>query len=116
MEFDKTLSLVQNDHLWMDYDTSFCNRIIHWETAYHINSILRYKHEILLERNQWPEVDFFIHLPFTTLKTDLITNIDKVDSINFNFDDIFKVNENDISKNDIRFNLNYQTVSYIKHV
>lgn len=109
MEFDKTLSLVQNDHVWMDYDTSFCNRLVYWETAFHISSVLNYEHEVLLERNQWPEVNFFINLPLTSLKTDLFTNIDKIDSQIFNLEDIFDFNKKLINKNDIRFNLNYET-------
>jgi hypothetical protein len=109
MEFDKTLSLVQNDHLWMDYDTSFCNRIIHWETAYHINTVLNFNYEILLDREQWPEVNFFLNLPYTSLKNDLINNIDKLDTEDYSFVDIFNLTKNISKKNDIRFNLNYQT-------
>lgn len=38
-----------------NYDTSLCNRILHWELAYLISKAKEYSHTIILEEMYWPE-------------------------------------------------------------
>lgn len=48
-------------------DTGLCNRLLHWETAYHIINQPKHKdYKILLQKKIWPELDL-ISLPHTYL-------------------------------------------------
>jgi hypothetical protein len=68
MDYKKTLSWVNVGYVWLDFDTAFCNRIVNWEIAYHLKETLGEGHQILMEKNEWPEVNNdFILLPNTSL-------------------------------------------------
>lgn len=71
MKHDKSLSWIDDNNGWNDFDTGFCNRVVNWEVAYYIKEKLNESHQIVLDRDHWPEVEDFIFLPNTTLKSNL---------------------------------------------
>ena len=71
MKLDKSLSWVDDNLGWNNFDTGFCNRVVNWEVAYYIKDKLNEQHQIVLDRYCWPEVEDFIFLPNTSLKSNL---------------------------------------------
>lgn len=47
-----------------EYDTGLCNRILHWEIAHDLNKKNDFKFDIIVENDQWPELEL-IDLPHT---------------------------------------------------
>lgn len=65
MEYLKTLRWFEPFGGWNNYDTGFCNRLLHWEVAYEINKNNNFQYKILLPKVDWPELEL-ISLPYTT--------------------------------------------------
>ena len=53
-----------SDIRWSNNDTGLCNRLLHWELAYIINSKLGFDFNILCQYKIWPELDL-LDLPYT---------------------------------------------------
>lgn len=68
MDHKKTLSWINKNYEWLNFDTAFCNRIVNWEIAYYLKETLGEGHHILMEKNEWPEIsNDFIFFPDTSL-------------------------------------------------
>lgn len=51
-----------------NYDTGFCNRLLHWELAYLINKAKGYSYSIIVEEQYWPELKL-LNIPNTKATT-----------------------------------------------
>lgn len=92
MNLDKSLCWIDDNNGWNDFDTGFCNRVVNWEVAYYLKEKFNEDHQILLDREQWPEINDFIFLPNTTLKSNLKHVTEKSRSILISPETIFDFN------------------------
>jgi hypothetical protein len=116
MYFEKTLTWIEDNNIWMHYDTSFGNRVINWEIAYYISNISNPPHQIIVEKKEWPETNNFISLPNTIFVNDLKLKTQTFET-NFNkFDNIKRLlngDENIINHKHIYFNIDYTNYNMI---
>jgi hypothetical protein len=116
MYFEKTITWVEDNNIWMNYDTSFGNRVINWEVAYHISNILNPPYQILVENKEWPETNNFILLPNTVLVNDLKVKSETFNKDYIKLDEIKSILKNDldiVNHNHLYFKIDYTTYNMI---